>query len=347
MNIEHLLLIILSGLGVFHGVFIAIILWNNKTGLYNTNRILAILMLIFSIRIAKSVVLEFSPNLNMVYVYGGLTLLMFLGPLFFLYSKLLFRRENIISRSDIFHFIPGVVFLSATLPFNIIGFRNLPQWFGVLLFLVFYSHFLFYLLYTKIKFLKADTSSGVSSLGVQWLNILFYGLLVIWLVYVLNLFEEDIPYIIGPIMYSISVYVITYVAVTRKYIQQISAIKYQTMGLPDEDINSLFSSIENMMQHEKLYLNPDITLAVLSKHLMVSPQKISLAVNSRSANNFNEYINKFRVNHAIEILKNPQSHEMTIASIAFDSGFNSISSFNTVFKKVAGKTPSAYREIQP
>ena len=147
-------------------------------------------------------------------------------------------------------------------------------------------------------------------------------------------------------MYSITVYVITYVAVTKKYIQQISTIKYQTTGLSDEEINFLFSSIENMMQHEKVYLNPDITLAVLSKKLKVTPQKISLAINSRSSSNFNEYINKFRINHAIDILKNPASQEMTIASIAFDSGFNSISSFNTTVKKVTGKTPSAFREIQ-
>lgn len=344
MDIEQILLIILSGLGVFHGVFISIILWYNKSGLYNTNRILGILMLIFSIRIGKSVVLEFSQNLDLTYVYAGLSLIMFLGPLFYLYSKLLVRRENVISKSDLLHFIPGAFFLSATIPFNIIGLRNLSEGLAILLFVVFYCHFLFYLLLVKIKFLQRNKINATKKLQ-QWLNILFYGLIVIWLVYVLNLFEENIPYIIGPIMYSITVYVITYVAVTRKYIQHISTIKYQTTGLPDEEINSLFSSIENMMQHEKPFLNPDITLAVLSKQLKVTPQKISLAINSRSENNFNEYINKFRINHAIDILKNAQSQEMTIASIAFDSGFNSISSFNTTFKKVTGKTPSVFREI--
>jgi AraC-like DNA-binding protein len=345
MNIEQVLLIILSGLGVFHGVFVAIILWNSKAGLYTSNRVLSVLMLIFSIRIGKSVVLEFSQNLNLIYVYAGLSLIMFLGPLFFLYTKLLIRRENVINRLDLLHFIPGIIFLSATIPFNIIGFRNLPEWFAVLLFLVFYSHFFLYILLVKIKLLNTG-KFNIPPLVMQWLNMLIYGLLAIWLVYVLNLFEQGIPYIIGPILYSITVYVITYVAVTRKYIQQISAIKYQTTGLPDEEIDSLFTSIEKIMQHEKLYLNPDITLAVLSKQLKVTPQKISLVVNSRSGNNFNEYVNKFRINHAIDILKNPGSEEMTIASIAYDSGFNSISSFNTTFKKVTGKTPSAFREIQ-
>lgn len=344
MNIQEILLIILSGLGVFHGVFISIVLWNNKSGLYNTNRILGILMLIFSIRIAKSVVLEFSHNLSQIYIYGGLSLIMFLGPLFFLYSKLLVRRENGISRLDLLHFIPGLIFLSAAIPFNIIGLSNLAQWFAVLLFLIFYGHLLFYLLLVKIKFLKRNKVNAPATV-IQWLNLLFYGLLAIWLAYVLNLFEENIPYIIGPILYSITVYVITYLAVTRKYIQQTSVVKYQTTGFPDGEINSLFSSIEDIMHHEKLYLNPDITLAVLSKQLKVTPQKISLAINSRSANNFNEYINKFRVNHAIHIFKTPGSQGNTIASIAFDSGFNSISSFNTTFKKVTGKTPSVFREI--
>jgi AraC-like DNA-binding protein len=172
---------------------------------------------------------------------------------------------------------------------------------------------------------------------------LFYGLLAIWIVYVLNLFEENIPYIIGPILYSVIVYAITYLAISKKLLQNINAVKYQSTSFAGEEIDTLFNNVERIMQNEKLFLDPGVSLSMLSKQLRVSPQKISFAINSKSQYNFNEYINRYRVNHAVTLMQMPGADSVTIASIATDSGFNSLSSFNNSFKKAFGKTPSAFR----
>ena len=338
MNFEQIILIILSGLGVFHGIFISIILWNYKGALQHSNRLLSILMLVLSVRIGKSVILEFSNSLEILYVYIGLCLLLFIGPLFYLYSRQLVSKESRFVKADLIHFIPGLLFLVAAIPFQTYGFRNLPDPVVISLFIVFYCHLLAYLVVTKLGYVAKENATNK-----EWLNILFYGLMIIWAVYVLNLFEESIPYIIGPILYSLTVYIITYLAFSRKYLQVINSIKYKTTSFSKDEIEPLFDQLESLMQQDKRYLDSDLSLSSLAKALRTNSQKVSLVINSKLGYNFNEYVNRYRINHAVELLKNPQTKDLTIASLAADCGFNSLSTFNTAFKKITGTTPSALR----
>jgi AraC-like DNA-binding protein len=342
MSVEDLIIIVLSGLGVFHGLFLAVILWNNKSALNFSNRILSVLMVILSIRIGKSVVLEFSKNLSLIYIYSGLCIMLFIGPLFYLYSRTLILKR-LVSKKDSIHFLLGLFFILMAFPLQTIGFKNLPVLLVAFLFFIFYGHFLFYLLITKYKFIWKTENLLKTNEVKDWLNIIFYGLICIWIVYVLNLFEERIHYIIGPIVYSLTVYSITYLAIVKKYLHKINTVKYQTTNFNEEEINVLFRSIENSINVQKLFLEPDLSLAILSKQLRASSHKISLAVNTKSGYNFNEYVNRFRVAYAIEQLNKPEGKALTIAAIGSEAGFNSLSSFNQAFKKVTGKTPSAYR----
>jgi AraC-like DNA-binding protein len=113
--------------------------------------------------------------------------------------------------------------------------------------------------------------------------------------------------------------------------------------LNEKETATLYDAVENLMQQEHLFLDPNLTLASLSKRLKVSSQKLSMVVNSLSGTNFNEYINRYRVTHAQQILKDPSRSNLNIAAIAYDCGFNSLSTFNTAFKKNTGKTPSGFR----
>ena len=60
--------------------------------------------------------------------------------------------------------------------------------------------------------------------------------------------------------------------------------------------------------------------------------------------NFYNFINEFRIEAAKEILQDPSSKGKNILQIAYEVGFNSKSAFNTYFKRLTGKTPSAYRK---
>ena len=341
MELQNIILILLSGLGVFHGIFIALVLGNYKGAFNISNKILSVLMIILSIRVGKSVLREFSKNLEIIYVYLGLSLLLFIGPLFYLYSRSLIHKQQSLNKKDWVHFLPGVFFIGLAFPLQQFGFKNLPTPVTALLFFIFYVHLMVYLLLTKKRFLSKSGSQNNDV--IDWLTLLFYGLISIWIVYVLNIFEDQIPYIIGPIVYSLTVYTITYLAVSKKYLQLINTVKHPTNSFNEEETKTLFTQIDHLVKEEKLYLDPAISLAILSKHLKASTQKISFTINTKSGYNFNEYINRYRVDYAIHLLTTPEGKAITIAAIGTDAGFNSLSSFNQAFKKVTGKTPSKFR----
>ena len=288
--------------------------------------------------------MEFTADLPIIFIYLGLCLLLFLGPLFYLYCRALLNKEQKIIRQDLLHFVPGFAFMFLAVVFQNIGFKNLPVVMTAILFFIFYFHFVAYLVLIKIRFLSAGSTS-LTNPTKKWLNILFYGLLAIWVVYVLNLFEEGIPYIIGPIIYSITVYTITYLAYKKKYLQVINTVKYQAVPFSDAEIHSLYLQVEDLVQKERLYLEPDVSLSSLARKLKTSSQKVSLSINSRSNYNFNEYVNRYRVDYAKQLLSKPESRNLTIAAIGVDSGFNSLSSFNQAFKKITSLTPSSYRNL--
>ena len=106
----------------------------------------------------------------------------------------------------------------------------------------------------------------------------------------------------------------------------------------NEDLNKLTA----LMESEKFYLDPQLTLYKLSELSGIPQYKISKALNTIQKQNFFEFINTYRVEHVKKMLLEGQANKMNLLGIAMDSGFNSKASFNRIFKKIAGMTPSAW-----
>jgi AraC-like DNA-binding protein len=96
------------------------------------------------------------------------------------------------------------------------------------------------------------------------------------------------------------------------------------------------------MKEGKPYLDPDINLALLSGKLKVSPEYLSTILNYRLNKSFFDFINHYRVEDFKQRCKDPGSKNLTLISLAYDSGFNSKATFNRVFKKEMNCTPSEY-----
>ena len=343
MNFQQIVLVIISGLGIFHGFFFAVLLWTHKRFSNYPGLLLGILMIFLSLRIGKSVVLEYAKNLELIYIYAGLCLLMLIGPLFYFYCKAIAQHKSKFSPKDYIHFLPAICFFLLGVFVRNQSIANISVISALIFFFIIYSHLLIYLLVSKFKIINLLQNNHQYKKVREWLSILFYGLTLIWITYVLNLFEDKVPYIVGPILYSLILYVITYLAILNKYLHAVSSLKNQFVGKDNEDIELLFSHIEHVIKEKNIFLNPDISLGMLSKIVKASPQKISFTINNKLGYNFNEFINRQRINQSLEIMKDPKSNLLTIAAISVDSGFNSLSSFNTAFKKFVGKTPSDYR----
>lgn len=96
------------------------------------------------------------------------------------------------------------------------------------------------------------------------------------------------------------------------------------------------------MKVEKPHLDPDINLALLSGKMKVSSEYLSTILNSRLNKSFFDFINHYRVEEFKRLCKDPGKKNLTLISLAYDSGFNSKATFNRVFKREMNCTPSEY-----
>jgi len=150
-------------------------------------------------------------------------------------------------------------------------------------------------------------------------------------------------FIAGIILLTVAAGIISQ-SVMRRNIQE--PVKYSTSSLTTEKISSVLPALSDLMENNKEYLNPDLTLVELSKKLHISPNHLSQIINTNFGLNFNDYLNQYRIHEAQRQLSSSELKSKSILEIMFDSGFNSKSVFNTAFKKITGTTPSAYRNKQ-
>ena len=102
--------------------------------------------------------------------------------------------------------------------------------------------------------------------------------------------------------------------------------------------------LKYVMQDDKAYLNPELTLNDLSSLMHVKPSELSNFINTNLSKNFNDYVNDYRVSEfkklATALTTDPQA---TIMELAYQSGFNSKASFNRIFKEYTGTTPTQFK----
>ena len=120
--------------------------------------------------------------------------------------------------------------------------------------------------------------------------------------------------------------------------------KYEKSRLDDEIAKDYAAELEKLMLEEKVYKDPDITMPELAKMLNLSPNVLSQVINGYCGLNFYNYINRFRADEVVEIMKHDIEKRKNVLNIAFDAGFKSKTTFNTFFKKHTGLTPSEFRK---
>lgn len=118
--------------------------------------------------------------------------------------------------------------------------------------------------------------------------------------------------------------------------------EYKNSGLKEEEALEYHNELISLMKSKKPYLEPKLSLITLAEYLDMSPNHLSQVINQYEAKNFYDFVNQYRVEEFIERAVNPAYQNFSILAIALDSGFNSKSSFNQVFKKLTGKTPTQY-----
>ncbi len=327
--------------GTFQGLIFAAIFWHKNKSI--ANRLFAFLLLATSIRIAKNIFVhlrDLNPEMFLNHglwqdiVYTGITHQLAIGPLFFFYfqSKLLPKFK--IEGKLYFHFLPYAIFLVISL------FVKWSFWQNGGLYACYASILFYYLLSLRVYYLhqnKIDVGTR------SWLGGLLITVGVLMMAYSPILFHY-VGYAGGGLLYTIAILVTGYVMISSKGSISFFRTKYETSSLIDSKIKEIRAKLEEHILENKPYLDVELTLNKLASQIEVQPHHLSRVINQNFKVSFTDYINQFRLEEAKKRLGNPQYDHLKIAALAYECGFNSVPTFNNLFKKVYKSTPSAYRK---
>lgn len=364
--------LILNYIGVFVSLFLAFLLFTKKSKT-KSDAILGIWLVVIGFHLFLYSTILTKAIFQFPFLLGSNILVPFLhGPLFFLYIISLTKSQHLTLKVVVYHFIlPLIVLIMYTEFFllstkeKIVVIENEGRGFE---FIVTLSNLLltisgiFYLIY-NFKLLrehKKNISSQFSyeeKVNLNWLRILIYMMAVIWLLIIFNqsdfwIFGMSTAYVICLGYFGIKqmdIFSNNNVKTVKKNIESDAesvttkpAKKYAKSGLNDEAANEIHQNLNKMMKEQKLFKEPELTLDDLSKKLEVPSNYLSQVINEKEGVNFYDYINELRVKEFKWISLKEENKNFTLISLAFECGFNSKTSFNRIFKKFTGQTPSEF-----
>ncbi len=184
----------------------------------------------------------------------------------------------------------------------------------------------------------------------KWLKQTLLLFFMIWLVFLASSLTEGHPNFVVALTFigTFLLLVLSNIIVLQLLNHPEFFYNNLTIKLKKENTNSkinkeTYTQLCNLVAEDKLYKKPDLKISDLSEALGESGRTISILINTFYKGNFYDFINFYRIEEAKSLLKNG-NNDMTILTILYESGFNSKSVFNAVFKKMEGQTPSAYRK---
>ena len=132
------------------------------------------------------------------------------------------------------------------------------------------------------------------------------------------------------------------IAARMESVSQNSDVKETIEKTEIAGLNSWKQRVEDLILQHKLYENPELSVSDISDKLDTHPKKVSQIINQGFNMNFNDYINRHRVNAVIQKFQTGEHKVQTLLGIALECGFNSKSTFNRVFKRHTSVSPVEY-----
>jgi AraC-like DNA-binding protein len=362
-------LAVLNLLGAAQGLFLSVMLLGVKGGNKIANRILATLVATMALFVTGAVVrtthYEFVlPHLSRIH-----DPLPFLAvPLIFLYVRTLTTRTPSFPRREFLHFIPFVLCCTYLLPYYLQGREaklaylmseynhpSLGPWYYVRSAIIILQGALYLTLsvLTILAFVRESRRRNSADVQAVLFQIRFFvaGFLILFAVGLLRYLLDHTAKtnLLVPFGASVFIYALGYVSFRNPQIlaradESPQAKKYEWSSLTPETSERYLRRLLQLMKDEKLYLDAELTVAKLAEKLSIPPPHLSQIINERLKQNFVDFINTYRVEEAKRKLLDPHKSHYSVLAIAEEAGFNSKSSFNSVFKKHARMTPSEFRK---
>ncbi len=309
-----------------------------------------------------------------------ISLLLLHGPFLFLYISSLIDKKFEFNRKKLLHFVPFILFniyivIASFYPEiserirldHVESEAGAPLLFHLFLIFTVLSGPIYFILsiwlFKKLDINIFNNFSSYENVNLDWLRKLVYSFGAIWTVlmifatahHVFGLFSW--VFCTHGLSLSLSVFIlligyfglkqkeifIQYHDNTIEYVTE-PKTKYAGVVLKEADVELYVSKLKRFMASDKPYLDADFSLPELADKLDIPSHYLSRVINEQFGVNFFDFINQYRVEEVKSKIGNPEFKNFSLLGIAFDSGFNTKSAFNRVFKKITGVTPSEYKK---
>ena len=302
-----------------------------------------------------------------------------LAPLFYLFFKASIFVDFHLKKSTLLHLLPFVAILILLVPGYFIPLITDPEaewvelFYDTSLFRFIYigihlQHYIYYffivLMLVKYRRIVLENYSSQKLENYRWLLQLF----VIYLITesmattknIIRFNSAENIYLLAQNIVSVLALLIVFWLIIKALLKpalfsgvhdEIPSLKYMLKTTKAssqeqlEDQNSkLIARLKEHMQEEEPYLDSNLSMYDLAKQLDVSARELSISINHTLGKHFFDFINEYRVNKAMELIRNSSDEKLTILEVLYEVGFNSKSSFNTAFKKHTGITPTEFKK---
>lgn len=351
--------------------FFAGLLISTKKPYTIANRLMAAWLFLICVELTFALI-----NSKVIEMYAFPFVAFTYGPLLYLYVQFMTNPEKRFNWLSLIHFIPFAVFFAVSVIFRSVPLlKDLRNFFTPDRFIslrIVYSTCFFasvsvysILAFVEIRKHQANLKDLVSYtsnvITLNWLKILsisFYvAFLVLFILGGLNMIGNIIPFdpyfivfgFIAVFSFAYSFYGIKQPVIFGQELKIASVEKKETekyikSGLKETRAHEYLVRLISCMEATSPFLDRDLSIQDLSDMTGIPRHHITQVLNEKHKKNFFTFINEYRVKEVISRFKDPKNNNFTILAIAFDSGFNSKTTFNSIFKNQTGMTPSQYRE---
>jgi AraC-like DNA-binding protein len=372
-SLSNILFILL----IFQLLFLCFFLFTQQKSRLS-NRLLGF----FFLAICLNLLDVFLFNIGLYYTYPflagfGNSMLFLLGPLLYFYTRSVVHKNFRLTFTTLLHLLPFLIFFIGTEFYYLIQSREvqelilkrltghqLPRGFAFVSIFILLQFLLYMVLSIRVITLYKNAAkqlfSNTKYTNVSWLYSTIGFFIFIMMATTLNglLAQTSFAkyYLLG-FNFIILAVLIFVVGVLMKALRDSSffafAERYLTgKSAPSKNIETdgekekAVKEILLYMKTSKPFLEPELTLDNLAAQLSLKSKFLSQVINEHLQQNFFDFINHYRIEEAARLLTNPEDKKITILEVLYKVGFNSKSSFNTLFKKYTGLTPTEFKNKQ-
>lgn len=335
--------LLISSIGVILGFLFSIQLLVKKDKGLKANLFLSLYFLVLSLRATKAIFHNYYEMTDSFLAFF-LCLFLLIGPYTWFYVKHRYSNNTSIKKIEYYlHFTPFclITIYSVFVPNNNFTYTSI-FYLGLFLHgLIYCFYSLYWLINTQSDTIVLERQEAIK----KWLLFFILSTILVFINAILIFFDIVPFYPSSTFLFSFINIFMAILGYKNLWLFEMQKEKYSNSTLNTKIAREYSNQLNQFMEKDKLYLDPELTLVKLAEKMNISSKQLSQIINQIEHTNYSQYIARYRIEEAKKHLENPDYNNYKISAIAYESGFNSISSFNATFKNITKITAIDYREL--